>query len=284
MVLPQSLEKQSQASRELIQKVSGERSLLRRQMYAIDARSSCVVALVVGCGIVVPVEELVLVAEAVLMVALVMPPLLRHLLWSPTTALLLLTVLTALLLSMFTLCDSSRPFLSCLRFSIPLPSSRCLPRLFLFPRTFVCDPLLKLFHPVPQHTKKKIVSMFRARFAAFPCVLAPDDEQNRHTSIPVLNRHLNKACRVLLPCGPMTQKKTPPTSFSRSLPIQVTNVVTNPVNDHLPLDAASRLCNSDLLSRTEQLICFAFHDSKTIIETTKEARSLNMIVTELYLD
>lgn len=65
---------------------------------------------------------------------------------------------------------------------------------------------------------------------------------------------------------------------------QVTNVVTNPINDHLPLDAASRLCNSDLLSRTEQLICFAFHDSKTIIETTKEARSLNMIVTELYLD
>lgn len=70
-------------------------------------------------------------AEAVLMVALVMPPLLRHLLWSPTTALLLLTVLTALL-SMFTLCDSSRPFLSCLRFSITLPSSRCLPRLFYF--------------------------------------------------------------------------------------------------------------------------------------------------------
>lgn len=65
---------------------------------------------------------------------------------------------------------------------------------------------------------------------------------------------------------------------------KVTNVVTNPVNDNLPLDAASRLCNSDLLSRTEQLICFAFHDSKTIIETTKEARSLNMIVTELYLD
>lgn len=66
--------------------------------------------------------------------------------------------------------------------------------------------------------------------------------------------------------------------------VQVTNVVTNPQNDHLPLDVASRLCNSDLLSRTEQLICFAFHDSNTIIETTREARSLNMIVTELYLD
>ncbi|CAN0149932.1 unnamed protein product [Ascophyllum nodosum] len=71
---------------------------------------------------------------------------------------------------------------------------------------------------------------------------------------------------------------------SRELIQKVKNVVTNPQNDHLPLDAASRLCNSDLLSRTEQLICFAFHDSKTIIETSKEARAHNMIVTELYLD
>ena len=70
----------------------------------------------------------------------------------------------------------------------------------------------------------------------------------------------------------------------KTFSLQVTNVVTNPQHDPLPLDEASRLCNSDLLSRTEQLICFAFHDSNTIIETTKEARSLNMIVTELYLD
>lgn len=62
------------------------------------------------------------------------------------------------------------------------------------------------------------------------------------------------------------------------------NVITMPKNDNLPLDAASRLCNSDLLKRTDQLICFAFHDSHTIIETSKEARKRNMIVTDLYLD
>jgi hypothetical protein len=65
---------------------------------------------------------------------------------------------------------------------------------------------------------------------------------------------------------------------------QVQNVVSAPQNDHLPLDVASRLCNSDLLSRADQLICFAFHDSNTIIETSREARALDMIVTELYLD
>ncbi|CAM9498395.1 unnamed protein product [Discosporangium mesarthrocarpum] len=65
---------------------------------------------------------------------------------------------------------------------------------------------------------------------------------------------------------------------------KVQNVVENPQNDDLPLDVASRLCNSDLLSRSDQLICFAFHDSNTIIQTTEEARANDMIVTELYLD
>ncbi|CAM9916825.1 unnamed protein product [Chrysoparadoxa australica] len=71
---------------------------------------------------------------------------------------------------------------------------------------------------------------------------------------------------------------------SQELLAEVQNVIDAPQNDHLPLDVASRLCNSDLLSRTDQLICFAFNDSHTIIETTREARALDMIVTELYLD
>ena len=33
-------------------------------------------------------------------------------------------------------------------------------------------------------------------------------------------------------------------------------------HDQLPLDAASRICNSELLSKGDQLIVFAFHDSK----------------------
>ncbi|KAG5189568.1 hypothetical protein JKP88DRAFT_271571 [Tribonema minus] len=71
---------------------------------------------------------------------------------------------------------------------------------------------------------------------------------------------------------------------SQELLTQVQNVIDAPQNDHLPLDVASRLCNSDLLSRADQLICFAFHDSHTIIETAREARALDMIVTELFLD
>lgn len=54
-----------------------------------------------------------------------------------------------------------------------------------------------------------------------------------------------------------------------------------PQNNDLSLDIASRICNSYLLSLTDQLISFAFHESSTVIEATKK---LDMLVTVLYLD
>uniref|UniRef100_A0A7R9YDI6 DNA recombination-mediator protein A n=1 Tax=Pinguiococcus pyrenoidosus TaxID=172671 RepID=A0A7R9YDI6_9STRA len=71
---------------------------------------------------------------------------------------------------------------------------------------------------------------------------------------------------------------------SQKLLAKVKNVVEMSQNDGLGLDMASRLCNSDLLSRAEQLIAFAFHNSRTVIEATKEAQSRDMVVTVLYLD
>jgi hypothetical protein len=65
---------------------------------------------------------------------------------------------------------------------------------------------------------------------------------------------------------------------------QVEDVIDCPFNDVMSLDLASRLCNSDLLSRADALIAFAFHDSFTVIEATKEAKSLDKQVTVLYLD
>lgn len=55
-------------------------------------------------------------------------------------------------------------------------------------------------------------------------------------------------------------------------------------HDDLPLDAASRICNSELLSKGDQLIVFAFHDSKTLCETIEEAKAMHLLVTTLYLD
>ena len=93
-------------------------------------------------------------------------------------------------------------------------------------------------------------------------------------------------------------------------------------HDTLPLDAASRICNSELLSKGDQarasaisrgnefraaaavtrhpppaataaepfarlacqLIVFAFHDSKTLRETIEEGKAMQLLVTVLFLD
>ena len=45
-----------------------------------------------------------------------------------------------------------------------------------------------------------------------------------------------------------------------------------------------RLCNAKIISNVQQIICFAFHDSKVILRTCEEASETNKIVTLCYLD
>lgn len=45
-----------------------------------------------------------------------------------------------------------------------------------------------------------------------------------------------------------------------------------------------RLCNMDIISHVQQVICFAFHDSKLLMETCQEAKNMRKIVTLFYLD
>lgn len=42
------------------------------------------------------------------------------------------------------------------------------------------------------------------------------------------------------------------------------NLIEMKKNDPLPLDVASQLCNSDILSRCTHFIAFAFHDSDVV--------------------
>ena len=82
----------------------------------------------------------------------------------------------------------------------------------------------------------------------------------------------------------LPQSMSKQTPESQELLQDVTNVVTMPQNDAMPLDVASRICNSHLLSQTDHLISFAFHESNTVLEAAQEAKMLNMAVTLLYLD
>ncbi|KAL6221498.1 hypothetical protein ACLB2K_004894 [Fragaria x ananassa] len=64
---------------------------------------------------------------------------------------------------------------------------------------------------------------------------------------------------------PQSLKKQPPES--QELLSKVKNVIEKPHNDHLPLLEASRLCNMDIISHVQQVICFAFHDTdQSILE------------------
>lgn len=64
----------------------------------------------------------------------------------------------------------------------------------------------------------------------------------------------------------------------------VMHLVENTANDHLSLAEASTLCNREIISRCQQLICFAFHDSHTLLQTCREAEEQNRLVTLFYFD
>lgn len=65
---------------------------------------------------------------------------------------------------------------------------------------------------------------------------------------------------------------------------QVIHLVDNPENDHLSLGEASAECNREIISRCQQLICFAFHDSHTLMTTCEEADEQKKLVTKFYFD
>jgi hypothetical protein len=64
----------------------------------------------------------------------------------------------------------------------------------------------------------------------------------------------------------------------------VMHLVENPENDNLSLSEASALCNQEIVSRCQQLICFAFHDSRTLLKTCEDAEEQRKLVTLFYFD
>jgi len=65
---------------------------------------------------------------------------------------------------------------------------------------------------------------------------------------------------------------------------QVMHLVANSSNDHMSLAEASALCNQEIISRCQQLVCFAFHDSTTLLKTCQDAEDQRKIVTLFYFD
>lgn len=65
---------------------------------------------------------------------------------------------------------------------------------------------------------------------------------------------------------------------------QVIHLVENSEHDNLSLAEASAICNQEIISRCQQLICFAFHDSQTLLKTCEDAEEQRKVVTLFYFD
>jgi len=81
-----------------------------------------------------------------------------------------------------------------------------------------------------------------------------------------------------------------PQSLERQLPEiresldRVLHLIEKPEQDDLPLPLASSLCNQDIISRCDQLICLAFHDSETLLNSCRSAEDMGKVVSLLYFD
>ncbi len=81
-----------------------------------------------------------------------------------------------------------------------------------------------------------------------------------------------------------------PQSISRQSPDSreqlenVIHLIEHAENDHLSLGEASSLCNQEIIMKCQQLICFAFHDSHTLLHTCAEAEEQRKVVTLFYFD
>jgi hypothetical protein len=81
-----------------------------------------------------------------------------------------------------------------------------------------------------------------------------------------------------------------PQSLGRQVPEirdqldRVLHLVEKIENDDLPLPIASSLCNQEIISRCDQLICFAFHDSETLLSSCNNAEEIGKVVSLMFFD
>ena len=81
--------------------------------------------------------------------------------------------------------------------------------------------------------------------------------------------------RAVLEINPSLLTVLLPQSLDKQLPEikdqleSVMHLVEKSENDELPLPMASSLCNQEIINRCDQLICFAFHDSETLLNSCR---------------
>ena len=112
-----------------------------------------------------------------------------------------------------------------------------------------------------------------------------------HSIITSGSQGVNAAViRAVLDINPSLLTVLLPQSLDRQLPEikdqleKVIHLVEKTENNHLPLPLASSLCNQEIINRCDQLICFAFHDSETLLSSCHSAEDMGKVVSLMFFD
>lgn len=70
----------------------------------------------------------------------------------------------------------------------------------------------------------------------------------------------------------------------QDLLIGIKNIVEYPDRRSMTLADASKICNHEIIDRCNQIICFLYHTSHTLLESVNYAKERRKIVTSFYLD
>ena len=109
--------------------------------------------------------------------------------------------------------------------------------------------------------------------------------QEGHSLVTSGSQGVNAAViRAVLDVDPSLLTVLLPQSIDRqSLEIcnlldKVLHLIEKPDHDDLSLPMASSLCNQEIISRCDQLICFAFHDSETLLSSCHSAEDMLSLI------
>ena len=115
--------------------------------------------------------------------------------------------------------------------------------------------------------------------------------QEGHTLITSGSQGVNAAViRAVLEVDSSLLTVLLPQSLDRQTPeirdqlSEVLHLIEKPDNDDLSLPMASSLCNQEIINRCDQLICFAFHDSETLLSSCHNAEEMGKVVSLLFFD
>ncbi len=115
--------------------------------------------------------------------------------------------------------------------------------------------------------------------------------QEGHSIITSGSQGVNAAViRGVLEVDPSLLTVLLPQSLERQVPEirdqldEVLHLVEKIENDDLPLPIASSLCNQEIISHCDQLICFAFHDSETLLASCNNAEEMGKVVSLMFFD